>query len=185
MRFSGVNDEAFKVLCEKAHSKAMEVVAARFPQVVPEMDKLEVELSRRLATCAGKAQSFRTKADSFYKHQIRMNYRLLSENLDEVMPTYSHELMHIVASILYPRERVGHGLRWKLLMTMIGESDERCHKMDVSAFRKPKVRYAHSCKDCARMFFLTKHKHNRQVSRNAYRCRCGGHLEYKEGPVGV
>lgn len=144
--------------------------------VLDKADQVTVDLSERMGTCAGKAWSSRVA--------IRLNARLLAINPDELVPTYLHEFAHVVANMLFEKQ-CHHGPYWKKIMAILGVSDDRCHKMDVSAFQRPQKRFAYSCMKCARDFQLTLTRHKRQQHhlcenlRGGYICKCGGRLEHK------
>lgn len=145
-------------------------------------DNLTCELSERMGTCAGKAWT-KGVGGKYTLGFIRLNARLLAINPDELIPTYLHELAHVVANFMVGRQ-AGHGPAWKMVMRAIGITDERCHSMDVTAFAKPQKRFSYTCTKCEMDFNLTKARHKKQQHGVAhgyywYRCKCGGAIEHK------
>lgn len=184
LTFQGVEDremrgeiflEHMRCLAKLAEHAA--VLGPKYPELEAKLQGMPVELSNRMAVCGGRAISNRMTGHSL----IKMNYRLHKMHPAELVETYAHELMHVVAFQLYGSNE-GHGPRWKALMTLIGRKNERCHKMDVAALRREPVRHMYICAavNCDRVYRVTTHKHNRlQQHIHAYRCRCGGGLMYK------
>jgi predicted SprT family Zn-dependent metalloprotease len=166
---------------EAAHLGAMLRLRRAFPcdeslAVFTKVDRVQVELSERLRTCAGKAWSKIAK--------IHLNARLLAVNPDELIPTYLHELAHVVANQLYEKQ-CGHGPEWKAIMKIFGAPDDTYHKMDVSAFRAVQRRFDYECVSCDRNFKLSMIRHKKQQHSIAtkdsgrYICPCGGTIEHK------
>lgn len=187
MNFIGKCDTKFRNIIKQEHAKIMSILESHYPEELAEINiKLTVELSGRLAVTAGSARSFRCGDDArkFYKHLVKMNYRLLSANPEEIPNTYAHELMHVLATVLYGR--VGHNWRWKNLMRLIGHSEERCHSMATAAFARKKTRYVYGCPTCNNRYNLTKPKHQKQQRWGFYSCRkCRAEIVYLEGPVTI
>lgn len=147
MKFIGIDDPKMQHIVTVAHSQIVHKID---PGVQILLEALTVELSSRLAVCAGKAIPNRCL--------IRLNHRLLSANPGEIVQTYLHELAHIVANLQY-KTNAGHGPKWKRVMEDLGVTDERCHTMDVTSFRKPVERYKYKC-DCT-WHLLSRAKHVR------------------------
>lgn len=168
MKFTGVDDQAFIELVTKYHSEFWSKVNEPFKLYKLE-GALNIELSSRLAVCAGKARP--------QKQQISLNYRLLKDKPEELRITYGHELAHLIAA-----ERlgpgVGHDRRWKRIMLELGLAPERCHDMDVSAFQRAKQpRIDYECDNCGQQYKLTTYKHNKLQRGANYHCRkCGPKL---------
>ena len=152
---------------------------------MPDLEKftaeLNVELSKRLAVRAGDA--------SPKLHRIRLNYRLLKDKPKELLDTYGHELAHLIASQLY-KFRVGHGSEWAQIMIHLGLKPDRCHDLDVSQFRRKRMRYIYTCKCHGREYKLTQARHARSerareaTSRSVFYCsHCHEYLMYTSGPV--
>lgn len=168
---------------EAAHIGAMVRLCRAFPgeehkEVLTAVDKVQVELSERMGTCAGYAWSVR--------NLIRLNARLLAIHPDELIPTYLHELAHIVANRIYKTD-CGHGPLWRKVMMVLGVSDERCHRMDTSAFavrRKAQPTFSYECMKCGRPFELSMIRHRKQQDHlarrgtGAYRCKCSGNITH-------
>lgn len=179
---------------EAAHIGAMARLRRAYPSpesqaVLDRVDAVSVELSERMGTCAGKAMMKAERKDPNAKwrrtynwFQIRLNARLLTINLDELIPTYLHELAHIVANLMMEHQ-CGHGPAWKMVMGALGEPADRCHDMDVSAFRKVQKKYDYACTECYKDFEMTKIKHTKQQDALStgswrYKCKCGGMIKH-------
>lgn len=170
---------------EAAHIGAMVRLCRAFPgedtrEALTKADKIDVDLSEKMGTCAGRARTFAGHTAG----GIKLNARLLAINPDQLIPTYLHELAHVVANLIY-KQNCGHGPLWKKVMFVLGVSDERCHSMDTSAFAKRQRRFLYECMKCARPFHLTLVRHKKQQARlsahgsGAYLCKCRGNLEHK------
>lgn len=133
IKFSGKKrDSRFEGEVLRIHTECLKVIEQKYPETLEAIENLSVELNTRFATRAGSAQTnLVTK-----KVEIKLNYRLLSENFEEIKNTYRHELAHIVASLKY-NANCGHDYRWKSIAISLGDTGERCHKMNVAKFRKP------------------------------------------------
>ncbi len=169
MKIEGVKDLEFQAAVEAAHAeglaKALELncAMARNGELGPRLERLIVEFSGRLATRAGQAELNRTTGHM----KIKLNYRLLKANPDQIRSTYLHELAHIVANLTW-NDNCGHDQRWKRVAKALGDDAGRRHDMDVSALkpkRKPLVRYAWSC-GC-RQWMLTRRKHDAGIDYQA------------------
>lgn len=187
-----------KVITQKRHSMIPQIEASHVgamtrlrtyfdardllaQEALNRVDTVEVRLSERMGTRAGYAslKAFNNKYTTF---GIKLNARLLAINPDELIPTYLHEFAHIVANLVY-NKNVGHGQAWRDIMRHLGLTADRCHKMDVSAFAKPKKKFFYDCMVCDRRYGITPSRHRKQqhhVAKGswAYRCKCGGSLEH-------
>jgi hypothetical protein len=124
MKFEGVLNLSVRDKILKYHHEIMEKIISLGFHVPSDLNqKLTIDLSNHLAVTAGKA--------FLGKGLIKLNYRILYKNDKELLATYGHELMHIVAYHIY-KKNVGHGYEWKNLMTAIGLAPERCHQLNVS-----------------------------------------------------
>lgn len=125
---------------------------------------LQVVLSHRMRSCAGRAIA---------GHTIKLNYRLLTQNLSELEPTYLHELAHIFAYRFYQAR--GHDHHWRQLMAWMGQSPQRTHQMDVSRLQYQQQRYSYRC-HCSE-HLLSAHRHTKIRRGVTYQCRrCQGIL---------
>jgi predicted SprT family Zn-dependent metalloprotease len=165
MRYQGVDDNAFRLQVAEIHAEALpkalalNLAVARNGELAPMLERLVIELSGRLATRAGTAQVNRLTGYL----RIQLNYRLLKDKPEELRGTYLHELAHIVATLVH-KENCHHDRRWKAIAIALGDNGERCHDMDVSAFRqkrKPPVRFEYTCACENRTWKLTKGKHEK------------------------
>lgn len=189
MRFTGIADKTFQAIVEEAHRIVTEKGAAVIkPEVAALIERMEVEISRSLATTAGTARVFRCPEKRMpIGAKIRLNYRLLSANPKEIIFTYAHELAHIIAEATYGAgfKRVGHGPAWKRVARALGDTGERCHAMDTTALQRVKKRYRWQCANqaCRREYLLTPIKHNRAMAHRGYRCgSCAAPIDYMESP---
>ncbi|AFY62413.1 SprT-like domain-containing protein [Synechococcus sp. PCC 6312] len=123
-----------------------------------------VSFSERMRSCAGRAIG---------GQEIKLNYRLLRQNPTELIPTYLHELAHILAYRLYQAR--GHDPHWQELMAWIGQSPQRTHQMDVSHLKYQQRRYRYLC-HCSE-HFISAHRHTKVCRGVTYKCRhCYGVL---------
>jgi SprT protein len=113
------------------------------------------------------------------KWEISLNAHMAVLNNDGfVMKTVAHEIAHLVAHRLNPKDRP-HGRTWRSVMLAFGQTPERLHSFDVSgiiSIRKPQPRYAYACK--CREHHITGIRHNRVLRGAEYRCLyCKGVLK--------
>lgn len=179
---------------EAAHIGAMIRLRRAYPTPAAQSllnlaDTVSVEISERMLTCAGNARIRRRRnsAGEVEHHAplIRLNARLHAINQDELIPTYLHELAHIVADLLLGK-CAKHGPTWRSVMANLGIKDEVYHKMDVSAFRAPRKKFLYICVECDRQFHLTSHRHAKSQRRvenygvGSYRCPCSGDIYWRK-----
>jgi predicted SprT family Zn-dependent metalloprotease len=169
----------------EAHEAAMAKLPESWKEIAERTKFMNVVFNERMSSRAGVAKMKRSyTGHGFAWFSIELNARLLSENQAELIPTYLHELGHVLAN-LHAGRNVNHDYLWKEVTKMIGGTAERCHKMEVSHLRPKRKRYEYECESCLRPFSLTPHyhaKHNRSLERGSkgYGCRCGkGHLRLK------
>ncbi len=106
-------------------------------EVIAELLKgLTIDLSTSMRSCAGTAWS--------RLRRIRLNYRLLSDNPQEIVLVYAHELAHILADQVYGGD-AGHGAGWKAIARMLGDTGERQHNMDTSALKLKRKSWMWTC----------------------------------------
>lgn len=157
---------AFQTEIITAHNQALEQLR---PHLTPRQVRLlepavTVLFSQRMRSCAGRAIA---------GSEIQLNYRLLHQNPTELVPTYLHELAHILAHRLYQAR--GHDQHWRQLMAWIGQSPQRTHHMDVSHLKYQQRRYAYLC-HCSE-HLLSAHRHTKISRGMVYKCRhCQGVL---------
>jgi len=67
---------------------------------------------------------------------IRVNTDLLERYGQEyIVDTVPHEVGHLIANDLFDNRIKPHGKEWKLVMRIIGYSDNRCHSFEVKPAR--------------------------------------------------
>lgn len=160
MRFIGIEDTEYKRVIQDAHNEAMTKLQGltfgftRDQRVQSHLDSLNVDISGKLATCAGKVRIDRNNERSL----VKMNYRLLKGNNAEIRDTYLHELAHIIAEVGYAK-RCGHNRHWKHVARTIGAKPERCHTIKTTHLKNKVKRHAFACK--CRQWMLTTNRLNR------------------------
>lgn len=197
MKFTGVKDPEIQAMIEAIHAEAVakaikpkkrwagkaSVYTARPETEGTEfLERLEVELSTRLSVAAGYAQLNYITGEM----KIKLHYRLLKDKPEQLKATYLHELAHILANRWYGYA-CHHDVNWKQVAILLGDNGERCHNMDVAAFRparRARKRYVYACTGCPKQYQLTEMRHKRMMlyPRACY-CRCGKDIKYQEGPV--
>lgn len=172
MYFTGTSDYAMTNEIKEIHAKAI--------ALLPEIEGLTlcVNLNSRMRSCGGRARINRYARTS----QIDMNYRLHKDNPEQLVNTYLHELAHVVANLRY-NKNCGHDYLWKRVMAELGANDERCHTMDVSAYKNKTTRIAYAC-NCQE-FQFTKQRHNKVLRGEArYSCKtCKETITEKVMPI--
>lgn len=181
--FSGVQDQEMQDRIQAMHDKAIATFkenGGEWPEESngSEVAPVRVTLNHRMRSSGGRAKGM------FY---IDINYRLFLENPEKLENTYVHELAHIYCQRKYSK-KIGHGVEWKVAMTMMGQAPSRCHSMDTSSLSRKKVnhsRHIYAC-DCREVEFShVRHGKSRKYFESSgkayYSCqRCGkGLLLYK------
>ena len=108
-------------------------------------NKVRVQWSPRLKTCAGRAD---------WKHWlISLNPRLQDHGAVEIDRTLRHELAHLLAHIRAGRRKIPpHGPQWRQACCDLGIADEaRCHHLPFPVQRRAR-RYHYGCPNCQRSF---------------------------------
>jgi predicted SprT family Zn-dependent metalloprotease len=181
MKFRGAIDTDVEREITKVHAAAMVKLAAA--DMVPEgLEALTVQLNPTMRTCAGRAFTRQVRVD--------LHYRLLKDNSAHLELTYLHELAHIISTLKYGRPGSGHGALWKKVMRVLEANDERCHNLDVSAYKRRQTRYLYICDNSAcgrhvRPIQLSAARHNKMERCAAdYRCPgCRSELVYNAETV--
>lgn len=199
MKFLGIEDKALEAKVLEIHAEAVKLAAkpakkycgreslgnpkrAQF-EGTEFLDRLQIEFSPRLATCAGRAEvNYLTGAI-----KIKLHYRLLKDNHKELRATYLHELAHILAAMWYGYS-CGHDDNWRQVAVLLGDDGGRCHSMDVSAFRRPGKRYAYRCSCQEYQLSPAKHRNALRVFEHygymPYSCKlCKSRLVHVQQPV--
>jgi len=123
---------------------------------------IKVEWNNRMRSCAGKAFCF--------QQIIKLNARLLSENESELIPTFLHEVAHLIDFQI--RGKSNHDYHWKSILTDMGEKDDRCHNMDVSNLKNKVQKFEVYC-NCKTWQFTKNRitKMNRGMSYGCPKCK--------------
>jgi len=151
-----------KKLVNEAYNEVMPIILAKYPEF---NDKFRIEYSNRLRTSGGVA----------YKNafKIKLNTRLLSENLCDVKQTIVHEIAHLVEFHLGLRG--GHGKDWQRIMSWLGYPAKTYHTMDTKKFKAKRKRFLFTC-DCGENFKVTRKWYN-SIMRGSCGCtKCGEKL---------
>lgn len=150
----------FKTQIIAAHNQALQHLQPYLsPHQTHFLDQaVMVSFSQRMRSCAGRAIG---------GQEIKLNYRLLLQNPTELIPTYLHELAHILAHRLYQAR--GHDPHWRQIMAWIGQSPRRTHPMDVSGLKHRQKRYRYLC-HCSE-HFISAHRQTKIRQGVTYQCR--------------
>ena len=126
--------------------------------------KVQVEFKTTLGLCAGLAYCSESR--------IVLNEALFLKNQDEFFnETIPHEVAHILQYVLYPKEKLSHGRRWKEIMIKLGLKPSVYHHMDISAVDDKVYRYTCACDGGFRYHQIPEAKHKRlQKSTRALQC---------------
>ena len=100
---------------------------------------------------------------------VYLNYDLFRKNkkrfLDEIIP---HEVAHLVAEALSPRE-TPHGGTWKIIMSSVfGLKPERCHSMDTDGIGRTTKKFLYICSCKKHEIGII--RHNKMQSGKKFRC---------------
>lgn len=140
-----------------------------FPEYRERLLRMNVELSSRMTSAAGKA-SYRTNTI-----KISTVFFRREENLPHLQNTVTHEVAHLLAG-----HGAGHGPIWRAIHRKLGGTGERCHSMSNGlAPRATRRRYKLSCLTCGWHAMVGVVRWRRQFHGEAqYLCnRCRGHLK--------
>lgn len=155
-------NQALKNTIQQYHAEAVERM--------PEIANIEIytHLNERMRSNGGTAS---VKGGVGY---IALNYRLHRDNgWTKLKQTYLHELAHVVQRLKYGSKVKSHGIEWQRIMRQLGADVERCHSMDVSAYRQQRKRIAYKCK--CQTHNITMNRHNKILRGAGYRCKLCGH----------
>lgn len=108
----------------KQQSEILEVYNRLLPLIKPVEGRIIVTFSKRLVSTAGTA-SFSPS------YRITLSEKLMRENPEELIPTFIHELAHILVRDQYGSKVKSHGPEWKVMMKLLGQEPERCHTMKI------------------------------------------------------
>ena len=165
--FYGQADSLMRLKVKALHEQAI--------QVLPEIAnyRIFITLNPRMRSCGGRA-----KVRGEYGY-IDLNYRLFVDNPDQLKQTYLHELAHVVQRKRhgYDKRVKSHGIEWQRIMRDFGLNPDRCHSMDVSAYKSKRKRFLYKC-GC-QTHALSSIRHNKMLRGQArYSCtQCGHKLE--------
>lgn len=100
---------------------------------------------------------------------IRLNLQALLKETDSMInQTIPHECAHIACEQWYPRQGIGHGPRWQMLMLELGLPPDRCHSYELTPAKVHQRKWVYSC-GC-RTHKLKTTKHNRIQKGAIYIC---------------
>ena len=108
--------------------------------------------------------------------RIRINYRLLEKNPDEMVnQTIPHEICHLLA--WHYLKGKGHGREWKHMMGLLGLSAKRCHSYDLQE-AMPERFMVFSC-NCSQHTVGFRKGHTIIANMERYWCKkCKGRLKW-------
>ncbi len=164
LRFSGPCNAEMRNEIQGYHNEALEILKERFAKWLPVLENLQVNFSPRLKTCLGQALANRTMPELSW---IKLHSRAFATatTAADRRSTYMHELAHIVASLHY-NTQCGHDYRWKVIAMTLGDSGERCHKVDVSAFQSKRSTKTYTWNCGCQSFQLKQGRHNKALLRS-------------------
>ena len=116
---------------------------------------------------------------------ITLNPEYFTDNKTRMLnETIPHEVAHGACEWIYGPDAIGHGPRWREVMTVLGLPANRLacgtDKTNVTTrLRKPRAKdYGYRCK-CDRILFLSKTVHNRILQGGIYHCKkCKANLVF-------
>lgn len=150
--------EALKNTIQAYHAEAIE----RMPEIAD--IEIYTHLNERMRSNGGTAS---VRGGVGY---ISLNYRLHRDNgWTKLKQTYLHELAHVVQRLKYGSKVKSHGVEWQRIMRQLGANPERCHDMDVSAYKQKRKRISYKC-GC-QVHQLTTIRHNKILRGAGYTCK--------------
>lgn len=153
---------------KKEMVEAMEQAMEKFNQVrsFESGETITVIWNERMRSCGGKANG--------KERVIKLNARLLSENPEELLPTFLHELAHIVDYLMHGKSS-GHKMPWKRIMRDMGEPVEVYHNMATKHLKAKRRKFEAKC-NCKTHLIGVRRVNN--IAKGAsYSCRgCRGKL---------
>jgi predicted SprT family Zn-dependent metalloprotease len=178
MKFIGIADKEFQAAVEAAHAEALPKLMGlnnafvKNGHVHKMLEGLVVEICPRMRSVGGWAMTNFTRGTG----TIRLNYRLLGRNTAaDIRSVYIHELAHIVANLAHGRQ-MHHTKGWKRIAVALGDTGERCHRMDTTGLKRKVARdYLFACR--CREYHFTSIRHRKHLKYKAetgkayYRCR--------------
>ena len=158
IKFTGTYDASMIAEIREIHAQAIE----NMPRIA-DIDVI-INLNSRMRSNGGTARL------NYGVGEVELNYRLHRDNPSHVISTYLHELAHVINRLDNGFNGVqSHGYEWKAVMRELGQSPDRCHKMDVSAYKNKQKRFDYKC-GCT-IHKVTTTKHNKILRGAGYRCR--------------
>jgi len=121
----------------------------------------------RMRTCAGRAK--------MRGLEIHLNARLLTENPHELVPTFIHELAHILDYVINLKSSK-HGFVWQKIMHDLGEPAEVYHNMATKHLKAKRRKFEAKCSCRTHIIGIGRvNKMKRKLT--LYNCRlCGSRL---------
>lgn len=114
---------------------------------------VDLKFNDRMRSVAGKAFAKSLK--------IELNSRLFEKNPKELIPTFIHELAHIVARRCHADKVIKpHGIEWQKVMISLGQEPNRTHKLDVSELKHTHRNIQMYC-NCVNGHMVTKRKRDK------------------------
>jgi SprT protein len=164
---------------EKAFSEAKKLLSIKFINTekiekAKNLKNINIAFNKRMRTTAGRAD--------YEKRLISLNLRLLSMNPSELVPTFYHELAHILAFDMFGKKACGHGKYWQCIMRLFKQPIKRCHNMEGAEKLKAKRKAFKVYCGCS-SYDVSSVRFNRLLSgEKRYRCiSCKGNISANEG----
>lgn len=130
-------------------------------------EKVTVIWNSKMRSCAGRAKKKGL--------EIHLNSRLLSENPNELLPTFLHELAHILDYVINAKSS-GHGYAWKRIMVDLGEPVEVYHNMATKHLKAKRRKFQATC-SCRTHLIGVRRVNNINRGKTFYTCKlCGAKL---------
>ena len=123
---------------------------------------VRLQFNSRMRTTGGRAWTGE-------KRLIELNLRLMRENPEELLPTFVHELIHIVTRDCHGPKVASHGFEWKQMMRRVGQTPDRCHTMPTEHLKAQRKTWNAKCK-CMTHEIGAKRKRNMETG-SKYTCR--------------
>lgn len=146
-----------------------------FPHAQIDYNELTIKFSLWGSTTLGKA--------SYSQRTLWFHPKMMERDINAyIKDTVAHEVAHLYQKKMYPRSS-SHGWEFKYVARKLGDSGDRCSKLDTSGLGRTKTRYIYKCPLCGKEYKLTKYKHDKQQQRvktpYGYTCGvCNKKLEY-------
>lgn len=155
-------------------NKEFEIVKERLNRCNIQFAPIELRFCSRLRTTAGTA--------NWHSRLIKLNTKLMIENPHELLPTFVHELMHIITFDCFTDRVEAHGEEWCSMMRRVGYPPEVKHNMKVDHLRPKRQRHKAFCACDTHM--LSSQKRNKILDGSSLICTsCEGTLVLEDTPL--